>query len=484
METEISELLQERADDVRVSPDLPAPTLRRARRRRLANSVVAGLTAVVVVAGAVVGLQAALHGTGGQTPVGNGTTAPTPQTSATPPAGVGTVPFPGIWPERNDDELQAEQARADQGRDRYRLDPEQTGIEFAHQALGWDPAMVDAKVQVPPGTSTSADLFIRLHYGTLTREEGLQPRAPYALYVETKQLGRTDADGIWSVVGVSSDLLTETCDLGATGAPDGLGGPPLQVGGSVHVCGTTSWDPSLAQVQVWVVPGDAATSGLAPDEASPVARIAVQPDGSFDGNVGPIPGGYGSSGVVVVEVLDRRGDPAGVLARKVEIVEPSPSPSGSVTASALPAAVEARVATIRAAIASNDIPTLGSLIDPAEFRFGAPGVRPSSGPAARQAVLYWKERWPQGSVLLDALLQLPYATIHGGATYVWPAVATMSPHQLANLRAVAPEWPSALRTVYPDLAAQIQHWVAAGHYTGWRVEITADGRWIAYFEES
>src|SRR5437764_8768926 len=154
METEIRELLQERADEVRVAPDLPAPTLRRARRRRIANSAVAGLTAVVVVAGAVVGVQAAFHRGVGPTPVGNGTAAPTPQMSATAPVGPGTTPFPGIWPERNADELQAEQATVDQGKDRYRLDPEQTGIEFAHQALGWDPAIGDAKVEDRPRTST------------------------------------------------------------------------------------------------------------------------------------------------------------------------------------------------------------------------------------------------------------------------------------------------------------------------------------------
>ena len=479
METEIRELMRERADEVRVPPELPGPTLRRARRRRLANGAVAGVTAAVVVVGAVIGVQAAFHESGGRTPIGNGTAEPTPQTSATAPVAVRTTPFPGIWPERNADELQAEQAKVDQGADRYRLDPKQSAIEFAHQALGWDTTVVDAKVQVDPGTSTSSGLSIELQYGTLTREEGLQPKAPYALHVETKQLGRTGAGGIWSVVGVSSDLLTVKCDLGATGAEDGLGGPPLQVGGTVRVCGTTSWDASLARVQAWVVPGDAATTGLARDEASPFARIAVQPDGSFDGNVSPIPSGYGSSGVFVVEVLDQGGDPAGVLARKVEIsAPPAPGESPEGPAGLTDAAARTRAAIIAAAGASN-YGALADLIDPDQFQFTFGGVSPGTS-VADQAITYWKEQGPEPLRIMGALLDMPYTTerAEGGDIYVWPAIVTWSPDQLARIG--ESEWPSALGQIYPDFDRQLQSWIQSGGYLGWRIGITEDGRWI-YF---
>src|SRR2546429_54345 len=134
--------MRRRAEDVRMPPEMPESVRRRTRRRRLSNGLVAGLTAAVVVAGGVVGVQAALHGRAGRTRLGN-SPAPSPATAS------GT--FPAIWPERNTNALQAEQANVDQGNDSYRLDPSQTAVWLAHLVLGWDPTITAVDTKVPPG---------------------------------------------------------------------------------------------------------------------------------------------------------------------------------------------------------------------------------------------------------------------------------------------------------------------------------------------
>jgi len=61
VDRELKELLRRKAEEARLDPGAPAPVLRRARRRRIGNAVVAGLTTAAVVAGAFVGVRVALH---------------------------------------------------------------------------------------------------------------------------------------------------------------------------------------------------------------------------------------------------------------------------------------------------------------------------------------------------------------------------------------------------------------------------------------
>src|SRR5213075_2973434 len=86
MDNELKELLSKRADEVRVEPEIPRPVLRRARRRRVLNGALAGLTAAIVVAGAVIGIRTALQDRG--VPANT----PSPSASATVGASSGTEP--------------------------------------------------------------------------------------------------------------------------------------------------------------------------------------------------------------------------------------------------------------------------------------------------------------------------------------------------------------------------------------------------------
>src|SRR5256885_1385195 len=68
---------------------------------------------------------------------------------------------------------------------------------------------------VRAGRFSTPDAEVELHFGTLIREEGLPPQAPYALFVTVAQLGNTGDGGIWSVIRVRSDLVDLTCGIGS-----------------------------------------------------------------------------------------------------------------------------------------------------------------------------------------------------------------------------------------------------------------------------
>jgi len=472
MDNDVKEMLRRRAEDVRIDPSVPAPLLRRSRRRRASSAVLGAITAMVVVAGAVVGSQALIHTSPGPAET------PTPDPTATgfgPPV-VSDGAFAGIWPERNADELQAAQTAFDQGTDEYRLDPSGTAVEFAHQVFGWDPSIIDAGLEVPPGESARPIDVVNLHFGTLTREEGLEPHAPYALHVSVQQLGETGDAGIWSVVGISSDLIDETCDISG----------PVTAGESIHVCGTTSWDPLLGSMRAWVAPGEEATNGLDPDEASPSANPPIGSDGSFDASLGPIPAAYGTSGMVVIERLDQAGLVVGASARKVAIrqSEPSPQPTTApLEPQDLPEAVAKTRQELYTAAVNHDWDAVQRLITIPEFSFTFAGVD-EGRPVADQAIEYWQRQSDfHGLDQLDImalLLNMDPATetAEGTTFYEWPFALTMTPDELRNM---TEEQKAQLRELYPNLDHDLEDWAGPlGGYYGWRLGIREDGAWVFF----
>jgi hypothetical protein len=71
MDTELREVLQERADEVRVEPRIPPRVLRRSRRRRVLNAALAGALTVAVTAAAAIGIEAVLPEPRALTPAGS-----------------------------------------------------------------------------------------------------------------------------------------------------------------------------------------------------------------------------------------------------------------------------------------------------------------------------------------------------------------------------------------------------------------------------
>lgn len=60
MDSELKQLLRDRADEARVEPTIPQAVLRRVRRRRVGTVAMTGLVAAAVVTGALVGVRSAL----------------------------------------------------------------------------------------------------------------------------------------------------------------------------------------------------------------------------------------------------------------------------------------------------------------------------------------------------------------------------------------------------------------------------------------
>jgi len=71
VENELKQLLRDRAEEMRLPPEIPRPVLRRARRHRRINGALAGVAAFAVIAVGIIGVRAALvHRTGVSTPAG------------------------------------------------------------------------------------------------------------------------------------------------------------------------------------------------------------------------------------------------------------------------------------------------------------------------------------------------------------------------------------------------------------------------------
>lgn len=159
-------------------------------------------------------------------------------------------------------------------------------------------------------------------------------------------------------------------------------------------------------------------------------------------------------------------------ATAVETEPPTTTAGGSTAvetaeAAELPEAVAATRDAIVAASHARDYAALGMLLDPATFSysFGEGG----------DPVGYWRMLEEEGEVpiLGDFLpLVLTWPAARTGDTWVWPSAHARAPEQWTD-DDVAP-----LRQLYT--ADEIDGFVQAGGYLGYRVGIREDGTWL-YF---
>jgi hypothetical protein len=119
-DVQVRELLQAKAEEMRLDPRIPRPVLRRARRRRVATAVVAGMVAVGVALGGVAGLRASLV--------------------AEPPVAPGQGPWRGIWPQDTRADAEAAQEAADAGDPDavWQLDGEEVIRRYGVEVLEWE----------------------------------------------------------------------------------------------------------------------------------------------------------------------------------------------------------------------------------------------------------------------------------------------------------------------------------------------------------
>lgn len=177
-------------------------------------------------------------------------------------------------------------------------------------------------------------------------------------------------------------------------------------------------------------------------------------------------GGFFAGGIFA-KYLGASQQPASATCSSVGMTAP-PHQAG------LPPEVEATREAILAAALACDVEALARLA-PVESGFAYSLGEPSTGgdPAA-----FWRTAEEVGEPLLRGLvelLRLPYArSAHGSRdepVYVWPSAAGEEPS--------AADWRAAARLYGPDHLALMQE---AGAYTGYRVGITLDGRWVFFIE--
>jgi len=423
---------------------------RRATRRRWTNGGLATLTAVVVMAGSVVGIQAAL-GHRGATQQGQEPTPseePTSGTSVVPPVASADIEF-AIWPVTDGLALAGLQAGVTAGGNDWVTDPEEAALRFARDIMGWDPADIGFRENVDLLAGTAQVVMWNRRMGNFS--PGI---------AETVSLSRVGGTSIWLIMRVSTGLL----DVQSPSLQQDV----VEPSAPLEVTGTVTQPPAG-----WILRTTMEYAGslLQPSEAQTSDELTL--DGqAFDVTLEPI-AVYSDGPTLSLRLLSGDGTLLGLWARRFVIDLPSPSPNGDLPQNV----VEKRAAILRAA-GAGDYSTLGTLVDPNQFTFTFGGVSPGNDVAA-QAVAYWKEQGPEPAGIMAALLRMSSTTqsSNGQVVYVWPFAATMTPAELQNLTA---DQMNQLRGAYKDPDAVLRSWVAAGGYTGWRLGITADGRWIFF----
>jgi hypothetical protein len=198
MESRLKELLQDRAEEVRVDPAIPAEVVRRARSRRRSNVALAALLSVAVVAGSVVGVRAILE--------------------AEPPQRPAATGWPGIWPQDTRKEAEETQQVVDHlidtGRDctgdaraiclrddvLWQLDAAEVATRYATQELGWVFAATIEPVQGP--ADATGPLVV--HVEACSRASFCDPR--FTAEVTVERLLRKDRYGLWLVTGADQTI--------------------------------------------------------------------------------------------------------------------------------------------------------------------------------------------------------------------------------------------------------------------------------------
>ncbi|MBI4261703.1 MAG: hypothetical protein HY658_14200 [Actinobacteria bacterium] len=195
-EDDVRDLLIGRAEDVRADPRIPARVLGRARHRRALTAGLSVATAVVLSAGAWVGIRAALGGGGGVTPLDP---SPSPSATTAPPVDTG---WKGLWPQATRQEAEDAQACADDGDPAcaWQVDIEAFLERYGTEELGWEATYFDEALDVGEPND-----FVALALTIYSCDVLNDPCPGYDFAdVRSERLVRHDPTGIWSVTEVST----------------------------------------------------------------------------------------------------------------------------------------------------------------------------------------------------------------------------------------------------------------------------------------
>ncbi len=425
MDTRLRNLLHDLASEMPVDVETSAPpTLRKARTRRVVG---AATTVVAVVAFVAIGVSAFRLVADPTVPA---TTGPNPAT------------FAGLWPETSREMLETAQESIDEGHMPLRTTPDGTATMLATNMLGWEPGDVQVESLAVDGDESMVVISNRI-FG--------DPVPP--ITVELRRLGDTGANGIWSVVEVSTPLIEidELVEIDPEN-PETMPGF-FSVSGSV----TDVFDGAPA-IEAHVFDGPTLVPSLASardeftDSRFDFARVSLSP--TPDGRATlllTIPDATGASLGGVMNPIET---PVG------EVAEQGPNTTG------MPPDVAVMAQRIYDAAQAGDVDGLGELLDPNTFVYNL-----DDGSDPTEA---WRAN-PSELDIMVAILEMPPTSrdIGGGygTFYFWPYLvnsdfSALTEQERADLAALG----------YSD--ADIDLMIEGGNgYQGPRLAIDENGVW-------
>jgi hypothetical protein len=363
-------MLDEKAEEMRLDPRIPRGVLRRARRRRAANAVLAGTVTVGLALGAFVGARALL----------DETAVPQP----TRPGGTTDEFYPFIYPPTLE-ELEVTQEQVAQGSMPMWTEPEGVSILFAVNVMGWD--MDDVEVDVQGDTVTIVNP---------TFPEGL-PTTLHVLMVP----------GVEPPVYAVLAAVAESIEVEPVGPDEEFG-----TGDRVAFRGRLASVPTDGTVVLTVQDDQGGVEALTTPDADGRFRIAA-----------PEPIGIGPNTLIAIALEDGSGRTLALTSSRIA----TPVGGGTEAGASEPElALPRPVVEMRNAILDTarlrDLNALRSLIPDEGFTFTFGGET--------DPIRYWKRLESEGHVpVIGDILPGVLGTEPGfdRGVFVWPAQATEDP---------------------------------------------------------
>lgn len=441
-------MLRDKAEEMRLDPEMPAALERRARRRRTGTVVLSALIVLGMGLGSYAGLRAVLNERAhqGLVPAEPPVEGPAGEIAAEIAAELVTWIYPA-----DPEQLQHE---AEQGGDQTWLDPEQVAISFAEDVLGWDPADVLASVRGddPPQVVVANP--------SLATQSGAP--SDLRIVLEMRQWGGPD-DTIYYVRHARADILDlepptiETADLH---------GPPSPPPDTLTLEGTLGFIPQ----------GGKLTAELR--SSSDHAEVEASATSSFSFELRRVNQTQGAPFFGSVTLRDASGATLAYSAHPVEYTFPQgqrslkPCEQGAPPAPAVDfqdgpealfpqAAAKTRAALTRAAN-DRDWRALEGLIPESGFTFSFGGER--------DPIAFWKTLEASGTPVLEILeTLLCYTGSEYNGVFIFPEAAEKHPKDWTEGDMVP------LREIYSE--EELEQIKSSDAYYGWRVGIEPDGDW-------
>lgn len=413
-------MLDERAEEMHLDPHVPPSVLRRARRRRAGNALLAGAVTVGLALGAFIGARALLDET----------------TSAPPeirPGGTTEEFYPFIYPPTLE-ELEVTREQVAQGSMPMWTEPDGVAILFAVNVMGWEMDDVEVSNQ---GSGEEATAVIA--------NPSLSPEVGTAL-----NLVRLPDPGprMYAVVAAQSEVM----ELEPVGPDDQR---PAE--GPVAFRVRLSVRPPGATVVTTVNGGPPMTTPLT--DGGP---FVVEPD---------LPEGPSNTTLLSIAVVDGSGNTWTMTSSRVGLAASAGS-EGRVSAptEVLPQPVAATREAILEAARARDWGGLQALIPEPGFTFSFGGET--------DPIAYWQRLEEEGVPVLsnlESLLEVPHGRVRGA--YIWPAPAGKDATEWTEEDLAILDQLMAAGVLTERENRDYQEF---GYYYGWRVGIDRDGTWIFY----